>query len=232
MNYLTRSSLRNITLLLSIVLFGASTAAFAQNRPGKSDINFLYAFGAYASSQGSGKLIPVQNEIALHTGDRLKLFFEPKSDLNFYLLHLSSQGELTPLYPVEAKPARIIPGTQVFIPAGNQWFELDAHPGQEKFFLIAAADRLERLEELCARHTTLKTPADLQASAGAILEEIKRLRQQHMQLTAPAEKPVRIGGSVRGQQPPGAPVVPDITPLAAEVTAPGFYSRTFSIDHR
>lgn len=214
------------------VLFVASAVASAQTASGKRDMGFQYAFGAYVGPQGKGKVIPVQNETTLRAGDRLKLFFEPKSDLNFYLLHMSSQGELTPLYPVEAKPARVAPGTQVFIPAGNQWFELDTHPGQEKFFLIVAADRLERLEELCARHPTLKTPADLQSSVGAILDEIKRLRQQYKQLTAPAEKPVRIGGSVRGQQPSGAPVVPDITPLAAEVKAPGFYSRTFSIDHR
>jgi hypothetical protein len=232
MRYLTCSPLRKTALLLAIIFFGASTAALAQSRPGKGDINFLYAFGAQVSSQGGGKLISVQNETALHAGDRLKLFFEPKSDLNFYLLHMSSQGELTPLYPAEAKPARVAPGTQVFIPSGNQWFELDAHPGQEKFFLIAAAERLERLEELCARHATLKNTAELQSSAAAILDEIKRLRQQYKQLTTPAEKPVRIGGSVRGQQPPGSPVATDITPLAAEVTAPGFYSRTFSIDHR
>jgi hypothetical protein len=72
----------------------------------------------------------------------------------------------------------------------------------------------------------------VQSSTDAILDEIKGLRQKHRQLSAPAEKPVRIGGSVRGQLPSGAPVVPDVTPLAAEVTAPGFYSRTFSIDHR
>lgn len=232
MRYLMRSLVVKIALLCAFIIFSASTAALAQNRPGKSDINFLYAFGAHVNPQGSGKVVPVQNETTLRAGDRLKLFFEPKGDLNFYLLHMSSQGELTPLYPAEAKPAKVAPGTQVFIPAGNQWFELDAHPGQEKFFLIAAADRLERLEELCAHHATLKNTAELQSSAAAILDEIKRLRQQYKQLTAPAEKPVRIGGSLRGQQPPGAPVVPDITPLAAEVTAPGFYSRTFSIDHR
>jgi hypothetical protein len=229
---MAHSLLKKTALLLAILLFGASTAAWTQSQPGKGDINFLYAFGAHVEPQGKGKVVPVQNETTLRTGDRLKLFFEPKSDLNFYLLHVSSQGELTPLYPVEAKPAKVTPGTQVFIPAGNQWFELDAHPGQEKFYLVAAADRLERLEALCARHATLKTSAELQSSAASILDEIKRLRQQYKQLTAPAEKPVRIGGSVRGPQPPGPPAVPDITPLAAEVRAPGFYSRTFSIDHR
>jgi Domain of unknown function (DUF4384) len=232
MRYLSRSIFGKIAVLIASMLLSASTDALAQNRPAKNDINFLYAFGAQVGPTGSGKVIPVQNEATLQAGDRLKLFFEPKSDLHFYMLHVSSQGELTPLFPMQAKSARVARGTRVFIPAGDQWFELDAHSGQEKFFLIAAADRLERLEELCQRHATLENTAEIQSSTESILDEIKRLRQQYKQLTAPAEKPVRIGGSVRGQKPPPPPVFPDITPLAAEVTAPGFYTRTFSIDHR
>ena len=225
------SLFRRIAVLLAVI-FIASAVAYAQTPAGKNDIGFLYAFGAYVGPQGKGKVVSVQNETTLRAGDRLKLFFEPKSDLYFYLLHISSQGELTPLFPAAAQPAKVAARTQLFIPAGNNWFELDAHPGQEKFFLIATAERLDRLEELCARHTALTDKADVQSSTDAILDEIKRLRQKHKQLSAPAEKPVRIGGSVRGQLPSSAPVVPDVTPLAAEVTAPGFYSRTFSIDHR
>jgi hypothetical protein len=222
---------RRIAVLLAVI-FIASAVAYAQTPAGKNDIGFLYAFGAYVGPQGKGKVVSVQNETTLRVGDRLKLFFEPRSDQYFYLLHISSQGELTPLFPAAAQPAKVAAKTQLFIPAGNNWFELDAHPGQEKFFLIATAERLDRLEELCNRHTALTDKADVQSSTDAILDEIKGLRQKHRQLSAPAEKPVRIGGSVRGQLPSGAPVVPDVTPLAAEVTAPGFYSRTFSIDHR
>ena len=230
MSYFIRSFFRKIVVPL-VVLFIAPAIAFAQ-APGKGDIGFLYAFGAYVGPQGKGKVIAVQNETTLRAGDRLKLFFEPKSDQYFYLLHMSSQGELTPLFPAAAQPAKVVRGTKMFIPADNNWFELDAHPGQEKFFLIATAERLDRLEELCARHTALKNKADLQASADEILDEIKRLRQKNKQLSAPAEKPVRIGGSLRGQQPSSSPAIPDITTLAAEVTAPGFYTRTFSIEHR
>lgn len=225
------SLFRRIAVLLAVI-FIATAVAYAQTHAGKNDIGFLYAFGAYVGPQGKGKVVSVQNETTLRVGDRLKLFFEPRSDQYFYLLHISSQGELTPLFPAAAQPAKVAARTQLFIPAGNNWFELDAHPGQEKFFLIATAERLDRLEELCNRHTALTDKADVQSSTDAILDEIKGLRQKHRQLSAPAEKPVRIGGSVRGQLPSGAPVVPDVTPLAAEVTAPGFYSRTFSIDHR
>jgi hypothetical protein len=230
MSYFIRSFFRKIVVPL-VVLFIAPAIAFAQ-APGKGDIGFLYAFGAYVGPQGKGKVVSVQNETTLRAGDRLKLFFEPKTDQYFYLLHMSSQGELTPLFPAAAQPAKVVRGTKMFIPADNNWFELDAHPGQEKFFLIATAERLDRLEELCARHTALKDKADVPSSTDAILDEIKRLRQKNKQLSAPAEKPVRIGGSLRGQQPSSSQAVPDITSLAAEITAPGFYSRTFSIEHR
>jgi hypothetical protein len=214
------------------VLLMASAAALAQTHPGKNDIGFLYAFGAYVGAQGKGKVISVQNETTLRAGDRLKLYFEPRIEQYFYLLHLSSQGELTTLYPTASQPAKVARGTQVFIPTDDAWFELDAHRGQEKFFLIASADRLDHLEELCARHSSLKDKADVQSSTDAILDEFKRLRQKNKQLSAPAEKPVRIGGSVRGEKSSSAPAAGDITSLAAEVTAPGFYIRTFSIEHR
>jgi hypothetical protein len=222
---------KQIALALAVLLI-ASAGGFAQPPPSKKEIDFLYAFGAYTKSQGKGKIVSVQSETALRAGDRLKLYFEPKSDQHLYLLHISSQGELTRLYPAAGQLAGVAGGTQVFIPTSNNWFELDAHPGQEKFFFIATAERLDRLEELYARHATLTDPAEVRSSTDAILEEIKQLRQKHKQLSAPAEKPVRIGGSVRGQPPANAPADPDITPLATEVKAPGFFSRTFTIDHR
>ena len=226
-------SLRKIAVPVPLAfLFLVSTVLYAQTATGKNDIGFLYAFGAYVGPQGKGKVVSVQNEISLRAGDRLKLFFEPKNDQYFYLLHVSSQGELTSLYPAEGHLAGVAKGAQVLVPAGTKWFELDGHPGQEKFFFIATAERLERLEELCARHAGINEKTELQSSTEAILDEIKRLRQKHKQLSAPAEKPVRIGGSVRGQQPSDAPAVADITPLAAEVKASGFYSRTFTLDHR
>jgi hypothetical protein len=219
-------------LAMAVLFMFASLEALAQSTTDKNDIGFLYAFGAYVGPQGKGNVISVQNETSLRSGDRLKLLFEPKNDQYFYLLHVSSQGNLTSLYPAQGQLAGVAEGTQVFVPPGVKWFELDDHPGQEKFFFIATAERLERLEELCARHASLNQKLELQASTEAILDEIKRLRQKHKQLSAPAEKPVRIGGSVRGEQPSDVPAVADITPLAAEVKAPGFYSRTFTIDHR
>ncbi len=224
--------LRIMAPVLLTGILTTSLPAVAQSGPSKTEITFLISFGAQLEAQGGGKVVPVQTESVLHTGDRLKLFIEPKSPLFLYLLHIGAKGELALLHPLSLQSARIDPGAPKFIPEGNRWFELDNQAGQEKFHLIASAEKLDRLEELCARHMTLKEPTEVQSSSEAILHEIKQLRQQNQQLTAPAEKPVRIGGSVRGQRPAASSVIPDITHLATEVTAAGFFSRTFTIDHR
>lgn len=223
---------RVCTVWLALFTIGTIGGAFAQNQPQQTPMQFLFAFGAQEISQRKTQPTIVKNDMVLGSGDRLKVFIEPKSDTYAYFLNLGSQGDLTLLFPPPGGSAKISPGDQTYIPEGLNWFELDPHPGQEKFYLLVSAHRLERLEALLARHVALKEKADMQSSIESIVAEIKELRQKNKNLSAPAEKPVRIGGSVRGQHPKAGPVVPDITPLAVEITAPGFYSRTFTIDHR
>jgi hypothetical protein len=58
------------------------------------------------------------------------------------------------------------------------------------------------------------------------------MNKQRRSLAAPAEKPIRVAGKPRGQQKPDSVALPDITPFAKEIVAQGFYSKTFTIDHR
>ncbi len=227
-----RLGIRAWAVWLALFTVGSSGGVCAQPQPQQTPMQFLFAFGAQEVSQGKSQPTDVKSEMALNSGDRLKVFIEPKSDAYAYFLNLGSQGDLALLFPPSGGSAKISPGDQIYIPEGLTWFELDPHPGQEKFYLLVSAHPLERLEELLARHRAVKEKAGMQSSIESILSEIKELRQKNKNLSVPAEKPVRIGGSVRGQPPKAGPVVPDITPLAVEITAPGFYSRTFTIDHR
>jgi len=210
-----------------------ATAAHAQSPSRPGDLQFLFAFGAVTGPEGKQKLIAVQNETILRSGDRLKIFIEPKSPTHVYLLHLSAEGEIVFLYPGEGQTASIQPGAAVHIPDVSRWFQLDTHTGHEKFYLLVSGQPLQRLENLYAQHVTLKEKAELQSSTDSILNEIKQLRLKHRDLSAPAEKPVRIGGSLRGQKPKDTAIFPDVTSLATEISASGgFYSRTITIDHR
>ena len=64
-----------------------------------------------------------------------------------------------------------------------------------------------------------------------ILSEIRNVKKRHRKLTVAAERPVSIGGSVRGalKRPEQSP---DLRPIAEEVAASQFYSRTYRIDHQ
>ena len=211
-------------------LLALPSVSGAQSAPAP-ELRFLFAFGAVTGPEDKPKLVAVQNETVLRSGDRLKLFIEPKTGMSVYLFHLAADGDLTVIHPAAGRAAALAPGAPVFVPEAANWLQLDQQTGTEKFHLLVSARRLEPLEGLLARHATLTEKSALQSSTEAILNEVKQLRQKSRNLAAPAEKPVRIGGSLRG--PEGAGVLPDITRLAADITAAGgFYSRTFTIDHR
>jgi hypothetical protein len=195
-------------------------------------LHFLFAVGAQLAKPGDPKPVPVEAHTALNSGDRIKFFLEPKSDVHFYLLHLGPHDDLSLLFPPDLKKAQAPPGQQFYVPEGPLWYELDATRGTEKFFFLASQSRLSQLESLYARHATLTDRADIQTSTQAILNEVTRLNKQRKSLAAPAEKPIRIAGKQRGPHKPDTAALPDITPFAKEIVAQGFYSKTFTIDHR
>jgi hypothetical protein len=170
----------------------------------------------------------------LRSGDRLKFFVEPRTAASAYVLHQAADGELTVIAPAEGRPATLEPGRAVYVPAADNWLQLDHQTGTERFHVVVASQRIESLDTLLARHAAITETSALQASSEAILNEIKQLRLKHRNLSTPAEKPVRIGGSLRAPETTtGSGALLDIAPLAAEITVPGgVYIRTITIDHR
>ncbi|MGE5255358.1 MAG: DUF4384 domain-containing protein [Hyphomicrobiales bacterium] len=206
---------------------------YAQASPSDSGVlHFLFAVGAQLAKPGSPKPVPVQTHTVLNSGDRIRFFLEPKSDVYFYLFHLGPQGDLSLLFPPDLKKPQRLPGPHFYVPEEPLWFELDATRGTEKFFFLASKSQLRQLENLYARHITFKEQPDIQSSTQAILNEISSLSKQRRPLTAPAERPVRIAGKQRGAQETDAAAPSDITSFAKEIVAQGFFSKTFTIDHR
>jgi hypothetical protein len=68
------------------------------------------------------------------------------------------------------------------------------------------------------------TVAAKAAARQAVLDEIKRLNQQHSKLAAAAEKPVTIAGGTRG-------INETVAKLATRIEAAGFYSKIFRLEH-
>ena len=216
---------------LSLILIVQPSRVVADQED-KTTVEFLWACGAMVGSGHDQRLISIRKDTVLHTGDRIKFYIDPQSECFVYLFYHSAQGELLLLLPSEISAAHVFPGAKYYIPTGNAWFILDEVTGTEKFFLLASAKKLEKLESLYRNHIGLTNNIEIEISTQSILSEIKSLKRQHRNLTAAAERPVRLGGNFRGIQDDEKPLFPDVSQIAIEISALNFYSRTFTIDHQ
>jgi hypothetical protein len=197
-------------------LLAAVFASLGAQPPPAKDIRFHWAFGALTGPSTARTLVRVSDEMTLRSGDELKMLVSPVSHCFVYVLHEDPRGELAVLFPAESGtfPPGYGAGVRQLIPPGDEWLMLDDATGIERIYLVASSTRLARLETLLQQ----KTRAE-------IIGELASLRKQHA-ATDWVERPVTIGGQVRG------PKRPDITSIATEISAKAFFSRVFVIDHR
>lgn len=209
----------------------AGTAFCAQGD--EPTVRFRWAFGALVKDGDSRRLEPVAQDRILKTGDAVKMMVEPHSKCYVYLVHLDSRNELKLLFPYSPDQftSDYHEGRKYYIPQGGAWFELDAHTGTEIFHLVASVDRLVELEEWIRGYQAAGAD-EKPGIAGKISEYIRNLRRQQRELAAPAERPVAIGGAVRGMEKHQESGYPDVAIIATDILSTGFIARTFTIDHQ
>ncbi|MEJ2167444.1 MAG: DUF4384 domain-containing protein [Deltaproteobacteria bacterium] len=220
---------------LTLVFF--SLCFWAVSFPGpaaaqETNLKFQWAFGALKKANGS-KFEAVRRDTVLKTGDQIKFFLNVNQDCFIYLIYRSSQGELSVLFPqrFRLKGAEYTVSGDHYIPRGDQWFELDEHTGEERFYLLASVERLLELETFINAYESADA-AKKQPLAKKILAEIRKLRKQHLKFKTYAERPVNIIGNLRGTDKTETSGARDIAKFAVEISADTFYSRTFTIDHQ
>jgi hypothetical protein len=232
-------ALRLIILILAFIAlgfdlpFGPGGSAAQGKSEQEEAIQFLWAFGAIKRGEGEPKLIPIERDTALKSGDQIKFFLKLKEKCFVYLLYHSSQDELSVLFPYrfERLSGDYPTDAYYYVPQGDEWFEFDEHLGQETFYLLASPKRLHELEGLINQYETAD-PVKQPELRNKILIEIRKLRKAHRNFKTFAEKPVAIMGHMRGTEKVEADVTPDVTNLAIEICGKKFYSRTFTIDHQ
>ena len=218
-----------LVLLSTMVALCPRTLA---DQKAEKNVCFRWAFGAVVGPNNDRRLVAITRDTALKTGDQLKLLVELKKKCFVYVIYHSGQDEVVMLFPngVEQFTTDYQVAKRYFIPQGKLWFELDDNAGLETFYLIASATRLEELEILFNKDS-IKEPYDKQKRSEMILARIRTIKRRYQKLTADAERPVIIGGSVRGIGDASQVGFPDFNAIAAEVSTQDFYSRTFTIEH-
>lgn len=196
-------------------------------------IVFQWAFCALSKAETEQQPTVITRDSALKSGDQIKFFVKLEPSVYLYLIYRSSQGEISVLFPYrfnQLDDNNSLSGKH-YIPQGTQWFELDDHTGEEKFYLLAAASRLFELEALINQYESADK-AKKSGLARKITSEIRNLRKRHLKFKTYAEKPVTIIGSLRGTEKSPAPHTRDIADFAVEISTTTFFSRTYTIDHQ
>jgi hypothetical protein len=206
--------------------------SFAQQAP-ETNVSLRGAFGALPKDSDGTKLHPITRDTTLRSGDQFKMMVQLQTPCYVYVIHHSSQGEIGLLFPDGVHRFDVNPevGKRYYIPKEDDWFEFDEQTGRETFYLLAADERLGGLEDLLIRYGN----ADVQAKpgiAGEIISEIRNIRKKHRELAAPAERPVTIGGAIRGFDIARESKRPDVASIAEEIVSTSLIARTFTIEHQ
>lgn len=223
-----------IFICLFILLIISVTLSAEQSKNIETgNIKFQWAFVATKQTSQNAQIEPITRDTILGSGDQIKFFIKLQNNCYVYLIYLSAQGEFSVLFPYrfKLKSEEQTLAANHYIPKGDQWFELDEHVGEERFYLLASVERLSELESLINDYESADA-AKKPSLAKRILSEIRRLRKQHLKFKTYAERPVSIIGELRGTEKAETDGNLDTAKYAIEISADTFYSRTFTIDHQ
>lgn len=209
-----------------------SSSAFA-GEDEEARVNFRWAFGAITGPSDNRHFEPVGAESVLKTGDQLRMMVELVKPCYVYVIHQDARGELELLFPYSldqfATDYRV--NERYYIPRGDAWFELDERTGREDFYVLASAERLTALEERL-RDYDIASGEARQKSAQAVLAEIRNVKRQHRELASSAERPVAIGGAVRGIDKINGGKRPDVASIADPVLSTATVARVIQVAHQ
>ena len=223
-----------VVLIFLLTGFGSpdkTVITTPQQQGVEENVAFSWGFGALVGKDK--KFVPVTRDTILKTGDEIKMVVELKKECYVYLVHHSPKGEVSLLFPEDVRQfsGDYKVGKNYYIPKGRSWFELDKNPGRETFYLLAASERLVELEALIGNYNTAKKE-EKGPIADQVLTEIRSAKRKFKTFTTLAERPVTIGGNIRGVGKAEQAKRPDVATISTDIKANNFYSKTFTIDHQ
>jgi hypothetical protein len=216
----------------SIILALAFTTSlvFAQEKP---NVAFEWSFATLSTAGKESTLVPIVRDTTLQTGDQIKMMVRLKMECFIYVVHETPAGEISLKFPYDLKQftTDYKTGKNYYVPKGREWFTLDNNTGRETFYIVASGKRLLDLEVLLSKYKD----ADVSKKptvAKDIVAEIRNVRKYYKTFNTLAERPISIGGNVRGMGKETRSGIPDVAQIATEISANNFYSKTFTIDHK
>jgi len=230
----TAAGLLVIISVVVLALFTGAHPASPSTAAVQNDenVSFRWAFGAMAGKEK--RFVSITRDTVLKSGDDMKMYVELVKDCFVYVINQDSRGTISVVFPTDGFKQFVADykvGKSYFIPKGRSWFQLDKNVGRETFYLLGSSERLIELESLIGDYLSADE-SKKQELAQNIIAEIRNVRKRYKSFATLAEKPITIGGNVRGMEKAEEVKRPDVSTIATHITATNFYGKTFSIEHQ
>ncbi len=197
----------------------------------EGNIEFEWAFGAIVGKNKT--LVSITRDTILKSGEEIKMMVKLNKECFVYVIYYGSKGEVAMLFPhnIQQFQKDYVTDKNYYIPKGRGWQVLDKNTGKEVFFLIASTERLIDLEAKFGNYISADE-SKKEALANEVISEVRNVRKRYSTFATLAEKPITIGGNIRGNEKVEGSRRPDVADIAIKIKANNFYSKTFTIDHQ
>ncbi len=216
---------------LVVVLLIATTIKLHAEEQSSGIIDVRWVMAGMEKETDPAQPISIPPEANLRTGDKIKMYLKAYNKCYFYLFYQGPDGKLQLLYPVALPSGALEVGHRLTIPQGDKWFELDEQTGRETFHVLISSTPLRAIETLYTDY--LQRQAQDGSALARLLSAIERLRLKQRPLTSKAERPLSIGGTVRGASDTNSGTTERrLDRLAEDITSANVFCRTYTIEHR
>lgn len=216
--------------MLRIVCLAAALLAAHAFTVSADEIAVRWVMAGIEKDADPSRPISISPETTLRTGDKIKMYLKTVNDCFFYLFYHNPEGQLQLIFPDSLPSEALAGGTQLTVPEGDQWFELDEQTGMETFHVLVSPTRLRSIEILYEDYR--QHLSEEGSSAARIISAIERLRSQQRPLTSKAERPLSIGGTIRGASGKGSETTEKrLDKLAENIVTDNVFCRTYTIEH-
>lgn len=216
-------------IVLSVIIVNVSYSQTEES----GNVKFNFAFGAMTGHMKHREFVSIKKDTVLHSYDSLKLMVELKSKCYVYIIYSNTDGTLELLFPYNLKQftSDYSLDKNYYLPPGKEWYVLDNKTGEEKFYIVASAQRLADLEAALEKYSAAKD-SEKKDMGKMVVEKIKETRKKYKNYTTLAERPISIGGNIRSIDTNAQAGPRDVAEFATVISAKNFYSKTITIDHQ
>ena len=193
--------------LITVLVFLALLLCFSAGAPQVQKNDLTWSLGL--QNQKTMKLVSLNPPVQLITGDSFFVLVEPQKDCYLYLIAESVQNEEIIVYYAGS------------CKGGVEWrspeIRLIPPEGTENFFVVVS---LAEQAALAQRISAFNSDSGI-IQRRALMNEVFRIRAEVSNLVETPEKPVLMGGALRGSEEENA----------REFSGVGTYVKTISIEH-